>query len=92
MNGPGAAALAGAHFRMNGEELERHRALNGGMACSHDDFHTIRTAYDRRRGVIVYFWTCERCGARLKEAGRQAYRPAYDPAGNDRFLAAPSAR
>lgn len=63
----------------------------GGMACTHDDFHAIRTAYDRRRGVMVFFWTCEHCGERLGEADRQAYRPAYDPRGNDRFLA-PSPR
>ena len=69
----------------------RRRAFNRGMACSHEDFHEIRTAYDRRRGVIVYFWACERCGTRLKEAGREAYRPAYEPAGNDRFRATSSA-
>jgi hypothetical protein len=37
--------------------------------------------------VLVYFWTCERCGARLDEARREDYRPAFDPHGNDRFLA-----
>jgi hypothetical protein len=56
-------------------------------SCPHDDFHTIRTAYDQRRGVLVYFWTCERCGERLQEAGREEYRPSYDPHGNDPFLA-----
>jgi hypothetical protein len=55
--------------------------------CPHDGFHTIRTAYDRRRGVLVYFWTCERCGERLEEARREDYRPHYDPHGNDPFLA-----
>ena len=55
--------------------------------CPHDDFHTIRTAYDQGRGVLVYFWTCERCGERLAEARREDYRPAYDPHGNDPFLA-----
>jgi hypothetical protein len=57
------------------------------MDCSHNGFHGIRTAYDRRRGVLVYFWTCERCGERLEEARREKYRPAFDPRGNDRFLA-----
>jgi len=60
------------------------------MACPHDGFHTIHTAYDRRREVLVYFWTCERCGERLDEARREAYRPAYDPHGNDRFRALPA--
>jgi hypothetical protein len=92
MNGPSASALPGSNFRMNRDEVLRHRAFNGCMACSHEDFHEIRTAYDRRRGLMVYYWTCERCGARLEEARREPYRPAYDPRGNDRFLAAPSVR
>lgn len=54
--------------------------------CDHDGFHAIRTEYDRRREVLVYFWACERCGERLEEAMRASYRPAYDPEGTDRFL------
>jgi hypothetical protein len=54
--------------------------------CPHDGFHGIRTAYDRKREVLVYFWICERCGARLEEATRAPYRPAYDPQGADRYL------
>jgi hypothetical protein len=61
------------------------------MACSHDGFHEIRASYDRRRGVLVYHWICERCGARLKEARREQYRPEFDPLGNERFLASPTA-
>ena len=38
------------------------------VACSHDGFHAIHSRYDRRDGVLVYYWTCERCGARLNEA------------------------
>ena len=57
------------------------------MSCNHDGFHSIQTAYNRRRGVLVYFWTCERCGTRLGEATRVTYRPAYDRDGNERFLA-----
>ena len=55
------------------------------MACSHNGYHGIGTAYDRARGLLVYFWTCERCGERLREARREDYRPAYNPSGNDRF-------
>jgi hypothetical protein len=58
------------------------------MACPHDGFHDIRTAYDRRRGLLVFHWTCERCGARLSEARREPYRPSFDPRGNERFLGA----
>jgi hypothetical protein len=43
--------------------------------------------YDRGRGVLVYYWICERCGALLGEARRQEYRPEFDPNGNDRFVA-----
>jgi hypothetical protein len=56
------------------------------MACTHDGFHTIRTAYNHGRGVLVFHWTCERCGARLREARREPYRPAFDPRGNEAFL------
>ena len=54
------------------------------MACPHDGFHDIQTTYDRKRGVLLYFWTCHRCGAGLGEAGRREYRPSFDPHGNDR--------
>jgi hypothetical protein len=59
------------------------------MACSHDGLHGFITAYDRNSGVLVYFWTCERCGERLGEARREPYRPDYDPHGNDRFFTRP---
>jgi len=60
------------------------------MSCTHTDFHGIRTMYDRSRGVLVYYWTCESCGKRLNEARREEYRPQFDPQGNQRFLAAAS--
>jgi hypothetical protein len=56
------------------------------MSCSHQGFHGIRTQYDRRDGVLVYFWTCELCGKRLGEARRESYEPRFDPLGNQRFL------
>lgn len=59
----------------------------GDMSCAHDGYHAIRTAYDRQSGVLLYFWTCERCGARLNEARRDQYRPSFDPHGHKRFLA-----
>jgi hypothetical protein len=55
------------------------------MACAHDGYHGIRTAYDRRRGLLFFHWTCERCGARLSEARREQYRPSFDPRGNETF-------
>jgi hypothetical protein len=56
------------------------------VACPHNGFHEIRTSYDRQGGLLVYFWTCERCGARLAEARREQYRPSFDPRGNARSL------
>ena len=60
------------------------------VSCSHEGFHAIRSWYDRRGGVMVYYWMCERCGASLREAGREPYRPHFDPHGNKRFMAATS--
>jgi hypothetical protein len=57
------------------------------MSCRHDGFHTIGSQYDLRSGVLIYVWTCERCGERLKEAQRLKYRPSFDPHGNKRHLA-----
>jgi hypothetical protein len=57
------------------------------MSCSHDGFHGIRSSYDRRRGVLVYFWTCERCGTRLRELRREDYRPRFNPYGSERYAA-----
>jgi hypothetical protein len=58
------------------------------MACKHDTYHSIRSSYNHRSGLLVYHWTCERCGAQLSEARRESYQPRYDPRGNDRFLMA----
>jgi hypothetical protein len=54
------------------------------MDCAHDGFHAIHSSYDRRRGLLVFFWRCERCGARLRELHREEYRPRFEPRGNDR--------
>lgn len=58
------------------------------MHCRHKGFHTIRSRYDQSTGVLVFVWTCEHCGERLREATRLEYRPAFDPRGNDRYIAA----
>lgn len=55
--------------------------------CNHSGLRDIRTNYDHPQGVLVYFWTCERCGERLGEARREDYRPSFDPNGNLPFLA-----
>jgi hypothetical protein len=47
----------------------------------------ITTSYDTGLRVLVYFWTCERCGARLEELRRREYVPRFDPRGVERFLA-----
>lgn len=73
---------------MNSSEIAANRAFNGRMTCRHDGYHSVRSLYDRDRGLLVYFWTCERCGVRLDEVCREDYRPAYDPRGNERVFAA----
>jgi hypothetical protein len=54
-------------------------------ACGHDGFHDIRSSYDRGRGVLAFVWTCERCGAELRELRRELYRPRYEPLGTEPF-------
>ena len=49
------------------------------MGCRHEGFHQVRSRYDRERGMLIFFWTCEVCGTRLSEFRREAYRPHYDP-------------
>jgi hypothetical protein len=55
--------------------------------CPHAGFHGIRTVYDRDRGLLRFFWTCEDCGSRLSEAYRSEYRPQFNPFGNDPYIA-----
>ena len=50
-----------------------------GMECRHEGYHSITSRYDRRRGVLIFFWVCEQCGCRLGEAGRENYRPTFNP-------------
>jgi hypothetical protein len=35
----------------------------------------------------VFYWSCERCGVRLRDVHREPYRPRFDPRGNDRHVA-----
>ena len=51
------------------------------MNCGHDSYRTIDSSYDRRRGVLVFYWRCEHCRTRLGEAWRVSYRPNYHPHG-----------
>jgi hypothetical protein len=60
------------------------RALMTAMDCAHEGFHGIRSSYDQRRGLLLFFWSCERCGTRLRELHREEYRPRFEPRGNDR--------
>jgi hypothetical protein len=71
-------------FVLPDEAFEMPARFWDAMPCAHDGFHGVRSRYDQRRGVLVYFWTCERCGVRLGEVRRQAYRPRFDPRGNER--------
>ncbi|MBD0282202.1 MAG: hypothetical protein ICV69_08425 [Thermoleophilaceae bacterium] len=54
------------------------------MTCRHEGFHGIRTNYDRAGEVLVFNWTCERCGATLGEVRRERYRPRFERRVNGR--------
>jgi hypothetical protein len=54
------------------------------MDCKHQEFHTITSQYDRKKGVLVYFRSCESCGARLGEVHRLVYRPRFERERNRR--------
>jgi len=56
------------------------------MDCSHDGFRSFWSRYDRDEGVLMYFWICDDCTARLDVAHREPYRPSFDPHGNDPFV------
>lgn len=58
------------------------------MTCKHDGYRGLSSKYDRRRGVLAFVWTCERCGTRLNEAQRVEYRPHFEPNGNAPFVSA----
>ena len=47
------------------------------IACFHDTYRSITTSYDVVQRVLVYYWTCERCGAHLSELRRRSYEPRY---------------
>ena len=66
-------------------KAEQLQPLTDRMACAHDSYRTIDSHYDLGRGVLVYYWRCEGCGARLGEATRLDYRPSFDPRGNEKF-------
>jgi hypothetical protein len=88
-NGPAGCALGRARtkfvpFRRDPTPPIRSQYA---VSCSHEGFHAIRSWYDRQGGVIVYYWTCEHCGALLREARREPYRPHFDPQGWERFMA-----
>ena len=61
------------------------------MTRYHQGFHGTQSTYDQGRGVLVFFWTCENCGAQLREAHREQYRPSFALGGNDPTFEAPDA-
>jgi hypothetical protein len=55
--------------------------------CGHDGFHDICSVYDRVRGLLLFYWSCEDCGKRLGEALRAEYRPQFERRVDDRDAA-----
>ena len=56
------------------------------MKCDHNQYRSVVTSYDRGRGILVYFWRCDRCGAHLGEHQRAPYRPLYESAHQEQAL------
>jgi hypothetical protein len=88
---PGCLASCGNRvmsFERAGEApARRERSPYVQANCRHDDFHAIRSRYDRRLGVLAFLLVCEHCGAEVRELWREAYWPHYDRNGNGRYLA-----
>ena len=55
--------------------------------CEHQGLHSPIAHYERARGEIRYVTVCDGCGSEVREVHRESYAPAFDPAGNDAYLA-----
>jgi hypothetical protein len=56
--------------------------------CSHEGFHSGQGRYSADEGVLRYFVVCDDCQQVLREVHAEAYRPAFDPDGNEPYLKA----
>jgi len=57
------------------------------MTCKHDGFQSGQSRYQPAEGVLRYVMVCDECGSEISDMASETYRPAFDPAGNDPFLA-----
>lgn len=56
--------------------------------CQHTGFHSGQGRYARETGELRYVIVCDDCQQELSVIASEAYRPSYDPAGNDEHLRA----
>lgn len=56
-------------------------------SCNHSGLHSPLGRYVRDAAEIRYTVVCDDCGAETGEVHRETYRPNFDPAGNDPYIA-----
>jgi hypothetical protein len=56
--------------------------------CDHAGLHSPQGVYSRERGEVRYIIVCDVCGFETREVAREPYRPNFNPAGNDPYVAA----
>jgi len=54
--------------------------------CTHEGFHSGQGRYNRDAESLRYVIVCDDCEQELGEVGSEAYRPQFDPRGNDPYL------
>jgi hypothetical protein len=56
--------------------------------CEHEGFHSGEGRYDAKSRTLRYVVVCDTCHAEIREVSVERYAPAFDPRGNDTYLAA----
>ena len=54
--------------------------------CTHTGYHSGQGRYNRDSESLRYVIVCDDCEAELDEVATEAYRPQFNPHGNDAFI------
>jgi hypothetical protein len=52
--------------------------------CEHDGFHSGEGKLSRDFGSIRFVLVCDQCGEEMREIHVEAYKPDFDPSGNEK--------
>ena len=52
--------------------------------CEHDGFHSGLGKLSREFSSIRFVLVCDDCGQEMREVQVEAYRPDFDPSGNEK--------